>query len=59
VNLLRPILIDGHVIHLRKQTLGVAETCSGIRSRVSLLSVAVGWVQNVDEVTIARFVVIS
>ena len=38
-----PVLLDGNVIHLTKQTLGVAEACSGIRSLISLLSVSVGW----------------
>ncbi len=38
-----PVLLDGNVIHLTKQSLGVAEACSGIRSLISLLSVAVAW----------------
>jgi exosortase len=38
-----PVLLDGNVIHLTKQSLGVAEACSGIRSLISLFSVAVGW----------------
>ena len=38
-----PVLLDGNVIHLTKQSLGVAEACSGIRSLISLLSVTVGW----------------
>ena len=38
-----PVLLDGNVIHLTKQSLGVAEACSGIRSLISLLSVSVGW----------------
>src|SRR5262245_9215981 len=38
-----PVLLDGNVIHLSKQSLGIAEACSGIRSLISLLSVAVGW----------------
>jgi len=38
-----PVLLDGNVIHLAKQSLGIAEACSGIRSLVSLLSVSVGW----------------
>jgi len=38
-----PVLLDGNVIHLTKQSLGVAEACSGIRSLISLFSVAVAW----------------
>jgi exosortase len=38
-----PVLLDGNIIHLTKQTLGVAEACSGIRSLISLFSVAVAW----------------
>jgi len=38
-----PVLLDGNIIHLTKQSLGVAEACSGIRSLISLLSVAVAW----------------
>jgi exosortase len=38
-----PVLLDGNVIHLTKQSLGVAEACSGIRSLISLFSVSVGW----------------
>jgi exosortase len=38
-----PVLLDGNVIHLARQSLGVAEACSGIRSLISLLSVAVAW----------------
>ena len=38
-----PVLLDGNVIHLTRLSLGVAEACSGIRSLISLASVAVGW----------------
>jgi exosortase len=38
-----PALLDGNVIHLTRLSLGVAEACSGIRSLISLFSVAVGW----------------
>ena len=38
-----PVLLDGNVIHLTRLSLGVAEACSGIRSLISLFSVAVAW----------------
>lgn len=38
-----PVLLDGNIIHLTRQSLGVAEACSGVRSLISVLSVAVGW----------------
>jgi len=38
-----PVLLDGNVIHLTRQSLGVAEACSGVRSLISVLSVAVAW----------------
>ena len=38
-----PVLLDGNVMHLSRLTLGVTEACSGIRSLVSLVGLAVAW----------------
>jgi exosortase len=38
-----PVVLDGNIIQLSRLTLGVTEACSGVRSLVSLVGLAVAW----------------
>jgi exosortase len=38
-----PVVLDGNIIQLSRLALGVTEACSGVRSLVSLVGLAVAW----------------
>src|SRR2546422_1078495 len=58
---LAPILIGGNVIHLSHISLGVTEACSGIRSLISLLALALAWAALAlpGTVTMAIFAIVT
>jgi exosortase len=53
-----PCFLEGNIIHLAGLSLGVTEACSGIRSLISLLALAVAWAYLVLEGWWSRFAVI-
>src|SRR5262249_370449 len=54
-----PLLLDANVIHLSQITLGVTEACSGIRSLVSLLALALAWAYLITPGVWAKTVLVA
>lgn len=54
-----PVLLDGNVLHLSHDSLGVTEACSGIRSLMSLLMIAVVWAYFAFQSLTSRLILIA
>lgn len=54
-----PVLLDGNVLHLSYYSLGVTEACSGIRSLISLLMIAVVWAYFAFQSLTSRLILIA
>ncbi len=54
-----PVLLDGNVIQLSNTSLGVTEACSGIRSLISLLALAVAWSYVTFKSRLSRAILIA
>src|SRR5262249_39474330 len=54
-----PVLLDGNVIHLSQISLGVTEACSGIRSLISMIALAVAWAYLITPGAWAKAVLVA